>query len=75
MVVMALKARRSERSGFEPRFWQRPKEDDKKSSDPPLGMEITVERPPSDCSSFLKEANGEGKRENDVTLGQKELLI
>ena len=47
MVAMVLKARISERSGFDPRFCQRPREDERKSLVTPLGLEITVDKPPS----------------------------
>lgn len=47
MVAMVLKACIRDRSGFEPRFCQRPSEEERKSPCTPLGLEITVERPPS----------------------------
>lgn len=47
MVAMVLKARIRARSGLEPRFCQRPREEERKSPEEPLGLEMTVESPPS----------------------------
>lgn len=47
MVAIVLNAWIRERSGLEPRFCQRPKEVVKKSPEVPVGLEMTVERPPS----------------------------
>ncbi|KAL4587487.1 hypothetical protein LXL04_000358 [Taraxacum kok-saghyz] len=47
IVAIVLNAMISDRSGFEPRFCHRPKEDDRKSLVTPLGLEITVDKPPS----------------------------
>lgn len=48
MVAMVLKAWMRERSGLVPRFCKRPKEEENKSGEEPLGLEeMTVERPPS----------------------------
>jgi len=47
MVAMVLKARMRARSGLEPRFCQRPREEERNSPPEPLGLAMTVERPPS----------------------------
>lgn len=47
MVAIVLNARISPRSGLEPRFCQRPREEDRNSPEEPLGLAMTVERPPS----------------------------
>lgn len=47
MVAMVRKAMMRDRSGLAPRFCHRPREDDKKSPWAPLGLDMTVERPPS----------------------------
>uniref|UniRef100_A0A2P2L1A4 Transcription initiation factor IIB isoform X3 n=1 Tax=Rhizophora mucronata TaxID=61149 RepID=A0A2P2L1A4_RHIMU len=65
MVAMVLKAWIRERSGLEPRFCQRPKEEDKKSAEPPLGLEITVERPPSARGGFEGPPTGTGSLSAD----------
>lgn len=53
MVAMVLKASINPRSGLEPRFCHRPSDDDKNSPVAPLGLAITVERPPSARSGFV----------------------
>lgn len=47
MAEIVLKAKMRERSGLEPRLCQRPRDDVKKSAVVPLGLEITVDKPPS----------------------------
>ncbi|WVY96129.1 hypothetical protein V8G54_028280 [Vigna mungo] len=47
MVAMVLKARMRARSGLEPRFCQRPREEERNSPPEPLGLAMTVDRPPS----------------------------
>ncbi|GAV79634.1 hypothetical protein CFOL_v3_23098, partial [Cephalotus follicularis] len=44
---MVLKARMRPRSGLDPRFCQRPREEERNSPEAPLGLAMTVERPPS----------------------------
>ena len=50
---MVLNARMRPRSGFEPRFCQRPSEDDRNSPVAPFGFAITVESPPSANKGFV----------------------
>ncbi|CAL9779516.1 unnamed protein product [Musa acuminata subsp. burmannicoides] len=47
MVAMVLKARMRLRSGLAPRLCHRPREEERNSACAPLGLEMTVERPPS----------------------------
>lgn len=47
MFAIVLKARINDLSGLLPRFCQRPRDEDRKSAWAPLGLEMTVERPPS----------------------------
>lgn len=53
MVAIVLKAKIKPRSGFEPRFCQRPSDDDKNSPEAPFGLAMTVERPPSARSGLV----------------------
>lgn len=53
MVAMVLKATMRPRSELEPRLCQRPREDDRNSLEPPLGLAMTVERPPSVSSGLV----------------------
>lgn len=52
MVAMVLKAWIRERSGLAPRFCQRPSDEERKSPCTPLGLDITVVRPPSARRGF-----------------------
>lgn len=53
IVAIVLNARISDRSGLDPRFCQRSRDDDKKSLVVPFGLEITVDNPPSERSGLV----------------------
>ncbi|KAE8718602.1 hypothetical protein F3Y22_tig00110009pilonHSYRG00120 [Hibiscus syriacus] len=53
MVAMVLKATINPLSGFDPRFCHRPKEDERNSPEAPLGLAITVDKPPSAKSGLV----------------------
>jgi len=53
MVAIVLKATIRPRSGLDPRFCHRPREEERKSPEDPLGLEMTVVRPPSAKRGFV----------------------